>query len=822
MASFNDIQKKIEQEMRDQKRKLESILQKSEESSKDEDLVNINLTITDLNKKLDEIIYKYTDEPSNKKPIKDNATIEDENIDLNQLKTLKTDNIKKQNAIDIFLTKVYYKFNKEISKLNLNIDVSNKTNKNFLETINKKSTKKDDTPYISTLNSNLIKFNEKMLTKNIGFCKILKNSKMIGSVVIDKLLNIFTSKPTSFYVNTMKAFDTLGGNPGKFLDNIFGPLFNLFGFPGNMVYDVLFNIVGTGGKLFRWVIDIGVSTIDKLWKTVKLLEEIGWKAISNVFNVFYDSAKSMTGFFFDMLINVFSNPLVLTISLGTFFVYSDKIWEKSSDFLGTLFSKTWEVMSIIINSSWDNISRILGFKNGEELNNNIITLFNSLLDVVTQNSKSFWDNTFGKIIGISTNELISLSKTLFFEIKDIFPPLRDFISELISGNYFIKAIRLVNVSKIIFNELKSGSIFREIKESLSLVLLRNNFSYYLQGDPYKKLLDQRSESTLSLIFEELNAKDTILSEMLPYFNELAINVVSRNIIERYSTLFYDIMSDIDNKEKYRKQLVSTGKETLNKFLSTYKFGNDLLPSFVTSQINIDINNIVSNIMDTHVLDLEQMKNKVDRQRKEILYYLDSSGDLFSTQNNVIREKINVDIGLTGVSLDFEQLREGKKLSTKFDTLQQNMERTFRNDLRRYMIRIDEREDIFYDSIINNIPSVPSQDNNFDESMKIKPINYVESPNEMAKGGVVNKPILTWIGEGEDSELVIPINNNGLKFVMESMKDLYNPDNDNEINNNMNIAKENAKRIKNNVIRPKDKTLYDLKAISEGMFGVGVG
>jgi hypothetical protein len=93
-----------------------------------------------------------------------------------------------------------------------------------------------------------------------------------------------------------------------------------------------------------------------------------------------------------------------------------------------------------------------------------------------------------------------------------------------------------------------------------------------------------------------------------------------------------------------------------------------------------------------------------------------------------------------------------------------------------------------------------------------------SIDALALGGVIKDALLAWVGEGEHSEVVIPINKEGWLFIINSMDELIDSDTFSE------EIKEEVSRDIINVIsaastpEENDTTMYDLKNLSMGLLG----
>jgi hypothetical protein len=343
---------------------------------------------------------------------------------------------------------------------------------------------------------------------------------------------------------------------------------------------------------------------------------------------------------------------------------------------------------------------------------------------------------------------------------------------------------------------------------------------------YEQLLHQENTKILEQTTkEQLNslAESTIFNKLFTFYNENFENMnferpgeVAKNLKIQAKKLFENFKNNIK---------LSSNKEENSRYMS---------------MVDIDLNNIVDTIINSEdeqvqkILKGNNLKTLIASETfKELQKYYDrpDRNEAFAGDIQQKLKKINSQEFRDSVLKKEKEISNIQSNPYKDIIPVQDSIKAIKNLEKLNVLSLDSSFDFIYNRYIKLTTSVLSLISNrtklknyvqpIDKQADIFKNMYVDPYIPHKNGGIIAKePTKVLIAEAGSPELIVPINDEGITFLNESIGNILNKElyKENEPDSQVSEKDTIIKRIKHFKAKP-DQKLYDMRNISHGVVGV---
>lgn len=676
-----------------------------------------------------------------------------------------------------------------------------------------------------------------------------KKIKLIVSKSMTHLTNLFKDKDVNLSESFLgKIYQFTKNKFTSFFKNTVGKVFNWIIEKGAIIFNFLGKILSPIYTVIKWMVDGSMKIIGWIYDKFVSLAKIGWKTLSSVWDYITTPIKDVTTFLKDSLVDILTNPLGFVLLVGGLVVSIRYILPKILNVLGELLSMAWDWIQTTV-------AKIFFSGNTEKMYTWFNTKKEQIKDFFIWLGKEILIPAYDKTIGSAWPEINSTKIMKLFaeegiinkgwnQIKTIFGLIVDsnifkdtiFIWNAFSDFYYILKSFLSSEAESAEIERHKSQLTSENEQRMKNLAIQNVssiaesyvmkelISYYLQIKNSEKNINQklteRGKSLLQTFTNTFNfTKDNNLKQILMDNISLDINNMISNIVKRN-----DIELQEYNKIIREKSLI--GVESLSQ-LQKYYEDPQLLKDI--DEVKLKLDYLTGSLFTEDVI--KKMNMLFEDERKAIngtLKIIDESSLSFIKTLDSFNIK-DISIDLKQVYGNFNNILKNYDKQTKdllnlniaitetsFDKAFENTNLTKEEKVTLYRqileTKLSQRSDI-----IKNLPMVkPEIQHNpsvFERSAE-NPQPGWRMP--MADGAIAKGPIHALIGEAGYPEMIIPLNDDGIKFIQESMNEILKEENvkvKDQTNEDSIIN-----RIKKNKPKP-DIKIYDMKNISYGVIGV---
>lgn len=601
-------------------------------------------------------------------------------------------------------------------------------------------------------------------------------------------------------------------------ENTVDKLFNFFRNKG-IILNLFFGTLQGIATVFKWVAKTAIYAIGWIYDKFVSLAKIGWKAVGAVFSVIGSAITTVAEIFIDSLTSFLSNPWIL-LGIGIL-VYS--FLPEIKMFLGKVFTGVWDY----IKTSWGKLLSNPFVSGILEMTSNIWSTISSSFDGFLKFVGA--DEIFKRFFATTKEEMnvlwtkgVSYMSDAWKIVKSYFGKLSDsgvfdetiimwnIISDIVNGpqktqeEVDTKSLELLqkvatdqayeSVKGVVLNAFKIqfGFINDQETEGNLLTIANNSF------ESFKKTLSESTDQTLKNISSSLNIEIGTLVKDVLSISPLNTNNVLQRIDNNKSENFIDkVLKTINigrtsgDMNKYDAEVEKVGESFSQYTKKMVDFNNMINKSSEASSsfysdvaqkiIKLNNDNIIAN--DKYLVTVMEGKNN--------LVKFDFLSKYKTTFDKINKLMLNSSLNDAQVTDDANKLL--KSIGVKQD------------------LTLTQIKDYFKYNLLKDTPETSST------SVNISPKITVPA---MSTGGIVSQPMTALIGEAGYPEMVIPLNDDGIKFIKDT---IINIADDKKVTSSAptrnSSIKSIVKRLNSGSQPEADETMFDLKNLSTGIIGI---
>lgn len=748
-------------------------------------LTNFNLHIKSIDERTEKIVNSSKTEPE----------INSSEFNKNFEKLLKGNKLYKQNNTENSLNKLEIDIQNQIEKDNKEIEVSTK----------KRTNKCNTTIYdkIKIFSSTI----KKSLSNTVEF---------FGSVISGKYFS------SSFNLIN-KFFNTAKNSIKTFFGNTVGRLFDWVSEKGAIVVNILSKLLFPITSVLKWLSSGVMTTIEYIYDKFVWLSKIGWNVISSVWDFFSEKTKTVVEFFKDVFMELITSPIGFVVAVAAFVLAIKYIIKPAIKFIMSVAETMWAwilkgVDTLFFDS--DEEKRKLWIESTKmSIETTLLSFANTII--------KFYDDTLGAALGLQSsdiknwfsetgiittnwNKAVSTFKSLInSDILDDIPYIWNGIRDIIF--YILPQINNGSEDDTNYELLKHKTLLTEenstrmnnltkhkLEDLAKSYIYEKLFTLYYNNNWKKEDISKNLNTQAGILFD--NFKNTIKISSNADMNKKYINNISINLKEIVSTIITKNKIEMENVIKSNKVSQLIASETLAA-LKPYYDSPEKNKNF--EQLNVLLDQITdyafSNKISENFIKLQQQEEDIRNGKlTEINSVIYESAIRLSSLGLGIKSIENT----TNLFLNIEG--DAKSIQRMYDWAVEMLPKSY--DLTKPISR-DEKY------------RLKNKEEEKDIDHMIRILNRSSGPKK--DGGIIAKyPTNVLIAEAGSPELIVPINDEGIKFLNDSIGNILNENlykdkpEDSKVSNRDNYIK----KIKNIKPRP-DQKIYDMRNIAHGIVGV---
>lgn len=735
--------------------------------------------------------------------------------------------------IEKYITKLVKPDNKDQQdKIKNSIKTLDKVSKTTKTTFQKFS---DTTARYLERAGELIEETVKFMDSSFTFSRKVK---LGGSKLLTALGNALA--PGAVYSGLANTYSGISKHIEKFITGTMRTLFSTFSNSEstNKIISGFEWVISKTFTVFSWIAKTGFYLLDRAWALIKGLAKIGWGVIKGVFSTIYDLTLSIGDFFVDLMIEIFSNPILLVSAMAAIYLFSGDVikpmMKKAANFIGIV----WDEVSVTVvdkfKKSGQGILEFLGFDKAQQdefvagMNNFIKTVFNM------KNMNEWWNSSFGLVFGLPKDSFVNMVNGITSFAGNVWDDITTVFKRLVSVNFMERISEMWSIVKTFVTALKPDS------------------------SPQQEAL----RNVTGTMFDA-----TLATQLQPYASTYITRDLIKHIYDVYGSSTYKNVKDIKPK------LTSFANTSLAGFISNISGSPEFkqkIQKTIMNDIGLSIDSLVESVLTTD--DITKMKTNnniefLDTQSKvenDLGYIFKQLNDYSSGKNaedasarldkflnsSTTEQKLRINNDFKEQTSRLHNLASSTQGTYKdiYDGMAVTVEMTLKNTelglLNNEQV-IADFNDLFssfkggnvsvktFDEFLKKLkasgvsvsPLVYSSLNKMGTDIGYKPeditillqnnVNAVSQDNQtplvapkLATGGVVKDATLTWVGEGKSEEMVIPINKEGIQFIYNVTKNI-------EANEKKKKVTKVRNYYENYGPTEPDETLYDLRNMATG-------
>jgi hypothetical protein len=736
--------------------------------------------------------------------------------------------------------KVLEKEANDLREQNNEIILSQQKNKNNIERLTKTNlTKKkdieDDIPFSKMLLEEEYKNSKKYTRKQDSILSSMWETLNTPVKELWSKVKSFTDDAPSWkldiFINLSEKLSMYAvRGVGWLLDSTVGKLFTVFGANSNLLSNFITKVASSTWDVVKWIYDFAKKTIYFIWEKFVMLAKVGWKVLSIAWEVLSTPVNMVYDIFKEILMSILTSPIGF-VAASVVFILSMRlivtmVWPKAKGFFWKIAIATWDWVQ--------NTIADLFFKgNTSEMESFFIKQKQSIIDFMKEAGGmiiSFYDKYIGEKVGLDSKRIMSFFSTNSVVFSKLWNSAITLINKLYKNHILDEMIFTWNALTSIYDyieyyvddvnklpeEKRYEAELKQENEDRLFAAYSQTLNTYASSLLQQKLLEEYLKNSL-LPTEDLKSilldrgetiLDNIKSSQL-FNSELYGKNFQNKILDSLdgSILNNVVTGIISNREKYNN------KEEVQKYENSVK-----LSKLKLAQLSEIVNNIDPGAVQKL---LTSFKEKTDAE------YIEHLDTLFKAQDIEINETtMNLGNGiLKTVRIMEETNKDGKlKLISAYEQTSQKIVKNMQSNIEKLLNDVTGTKITSRKELLEKI-RIKYPDWSNEEVEKWADSVFQQSINEAQKqehknflGSVVTGPIKALIGEGNDPELIAPINRRGIEFIKNSMGDVIS---------NLDTNEENKKEETSNIVRKfvktqpkKDVKLYDLKNLSNTVVMIG--
>lgn len=669
-----------------------------------------------------------------------------------------------------------------------------------------------------------------------------------------KIKNVFKNSyslvDNIFESDTYKKYEELHSKLSKFIgksfslffDNTIGKVFSWFGKYGDMIYSFLKNSVIYVYKFFDWMVSSAFKIISFVYDTFVNLAKIGWKVITNVFDYLTSPIKEVGSYFVDAFKFILETPIGFVLAVGGFIFAIRTVLPLITKALTSIFESAWGWVE-------QKVADIFFKGDKTALENYVSDYYKKITEYLNKFGNKiveFYDNNISQYLGNYKFEDI---KKWFSSDGIIITTINNIIHTLIPNiSLIIEDFQITwNFAKLIYTKFKNifsstDSGYKSSEQELAYKAenskILNNYSKDIYSEQLNLILYEE------IFKEHIKSNITDIKQSVEYLTKYGNTVLSdhkKSIIDSFTNKenITKILNSFDvNIKSIVSGIVLTSKETNESIIKSSKYKlleNSLKTTDISKTLELDLNKnsklIHENLEEYSSLTYKQkIEDSVTKLSTELTNNIINDTNKFSS--SVLETLKNVNTSFKNFNNENNQVvGDFNKLFEKNKNNITNLEKA-KSELDQLNIKLKvlqtektpyetgdwfKNGPIWQGSVMTTYVD-EKQKIILDLQNKIQDIQNKIKTNSFEYGGVVKKPIHAIIGEGTSPEIIVPLNESGINFIMDSMKDVL-LDSKYEDTSNVKENDKNAiiRRIGGKSAKP-DIALYDMKNISSGFIG----
>lgn len=631
---------------------------------------------------------------------------------------------------------------------------------------------------------------------------VIDTSKTFIKNTTVKYANIFSEKFKSFWDNTVEKFFDFMEKKLPFIST-------------------LIKITKNIANGFKWMATTFAQTLGYMYGVVKTISKVGYNMLSTIFSTLVAKpTKKFLTFVADVIKTIITSPTgLLALAVSGYFVIkhtSPKILEFMKGLLTPIY--TWVEDKVVDFFSSSVIGG--GFKRILEENLPLLKasfkdMFSSLLNVETY--QKFYENHIFPLTNVSISTLKNYYTLGVEFISNAWTKIKSIFKTLTKNKFWDEVTITWNLIKELSGIDIRGQLQRQEAERLSTFALEDSLKIQSELLIKSYLLNRLSTDLLS----ERPITSETKEELINTSNDLIDNF----LVEKKKMFKFDVTPDINSEDIINKMLQIYEFDRKDLHLETKKFSEqsrseELYFNTLINELEVlkgattSIQEISSDYMNT-LEDREETLKRLHKNLENINYQI-SPVISISTVDDIIK-KYNLNELEIKNSFEFwldvvdRSDTSEQAYNNVFQFIKQNKldETLYKNDMSTIV-----------DSMFKVIESNKRRLNITDKDLEHKK-NSFKVLYKLETGGIVTAESLAIIGEGKHSEIILPINKEGVEFIYNSFGELieskYVKHIEQTEKNKINFIDSYKKIMK----KPNkvDKTMFDMKNISSGVIRI---